>query len=104
MKVVNTFWDAQKEVSSGAIAVYGRNVSSNDFLFPRFLIAETEEEKAILSEFFTNDEFADEADRNVTEIVYSDGKWISDEFGLIWFQRERDWVDADHARRFERPW
>ena len=100
MKVVKTYWDAKKAVAFGAIAVYGRNVSSNDFLYPRFLIVETEEEKEILSGFFTNDEFADEADRNTTEVLYSDGEWISEEFGLIWFQRERDWADADHARRF----
>lgn len=98
MKVVNTFWDAQKEVSNGAIAVYGRNVSSNDFLYPRFLIAETEEEKEILSGFFTNDEFADEADRDITEVVYFDSNWIASEESLIWFQRERDWSDADHER------
>ena len=101
MKVVNTFWDAQKAVGSGAIAVYGRNVNSNDFLYPRFLIAETEEEKEMLSEFFTDDEFADKAGRNITEVLYSDGKWV-DEFGLIWFQRERDCSDADHERRFQR--
>jgi len=101
MKVVTTYWDAQKAVAAGAIAVYGRNIASGDFLYPRFLIAETDEDQKILSEFFTDDEFADKADRNITEVVYNDGMWIVSEETLIWFQRERDWSDADHERKFQ---
>ena len=84
MKVVKTFWDARKEVEAGANAVYGRNWNSNDFLYPRFLIAETEEEAKMLSEFLTNDEFADQ---QTTDVVYANNEWITPEEALVWFQR-----------------